>query len=568
MSSRHLAFGILLLAWAALAGVSGPALVDHARKAGNSCILQDDARHWVAPFFRYADSELFPNDYIANYHLAASPPGHRAVYRLAAKWVDPAVVSKALPFLQFAVLLAALAWCAWRIGGGACAWATCALALSGYLFFYQMAGGTARSWAFPLTGLTAVLLVAGRAAWLPLLALGAALLYAPISVLLWITALLAQIPQWLRASANAGRFRVMFSAGITLAALALSLAILLATRPDGYGRRLGPADIAAYPEWGAHGRYGFDDRPPYQNVAAGFCDAFGRSLQGDNPAWLPAVRERILAGSVYGRPSMLLILVAGLVGIITVTGSFLLARRDTRARRLCWLLAAAAIAYVAAQSTAPLLYHPHRYVIYAVPVATLILFPAAAAELAGRFLKPPAAVRPLPVFFATVLVLALLGGRGGGADSLSIDTASQRAVYAAVAGLPKTAVVAGWPAGVLDNIPWLARRSVFLNRESHEVLHEAYADEMRRRMNALIDAYFTDHPEPLRRLRDEFGVTHLLLERAHFTEQAPTYFEPFNQRIAQAHARMRETGSEALRQESTAAVYQDDAFILLDLRKL
>ncbi len=568
MKNRHLAFGILLLAWAALAIVYGPALVDHARKAANPGILHDDARHWVAPFFRYADPGLFPKDTLADYHMAASPVGHRAVYRVAARIVDPAVVSKALPFLQFAVLLMALIWCAWRIGGGACAWATCALALSGYLFFYQMEGGTARSWAFPLTGLATVLLVSGRTAWLPLLALGASLLYAPISVLLWFTALLAETPRWFRAGTKAHRSRMLVTAGITLAALTLSISILLVTKPDGYGRRLGPADIANYPEWGADGRYGFDDRPPYLNVAAGMGDAFGRSLQGDSPAWLPAMRNRFLAGSVFGSPAALLILVAGLVGIITVAGAFLRARRDASTRRLCWLLAAAALAYVAAQLTAPFLYHPHRYVIYAVPIATLILFPVAVAELAQRFLKLPAAARPLPVLLAAAIVLALLGGRGGGADSLSVDATPQRALYAAVAGLPKDTVVAGWPAGVMDNIPWMTRRSVLLNRESHEALHQAYADEMRRRMDVLTDAYFAADLESLRRLRDEFRVTHLLLERAHFTKNAPTYFEPFNERIAQAHARMRDKGSEALRHEPTAAVYRDDAFVLLDLRKL
>lgn len=568
MKTIPLRTGILLLAWTVLAGAYAPALVRHMRKAADPLILHDDARHWVVPFFQYADPDLFPNDYIADYHLVNSPVGHRAVYRLAAVWMDPVAVSRALPFIQFAVFLAALVWCAWKIGGGPGAWATCALTLSGYLFFYRMSGGTARSWAFPLTGLAAVLLVSGRTAWLPLLAFATSLLYAPMAILLWLTACLAEAQRWFRNRKNPGRSRMLLSALLLLAAMALSLTILLLSQPKDYGSRLGAADIAEYPEWGPQGRYGFDDRPPYLNVFAGIGDAFGRSLQGDSPAWLPAVRNHILAGSVYGRPSTLLIAVTGLLGLVTVVGGFLLARRNARVRRLGWLLAASALAYIAARITAPLLYHPHRYVIYTIPVVTLILLPAAVAELTNCFLKWPARLRPVPVMLAAVLVLAFLGGRGGGTDALEIDASAQRELYAAVAALPRNAVVAGWPDGAMDNIPWLTRRSVFLNRESHEVLHRAYADEMRRRMNLFTDAYFAVQPEPLLRLRDEAGVTHLLLERKHFNQNAPTYFEPFNSGIASAHARMREQGSAALRYEATAAVYRDDAFVLLDLSKL
>jgi hypothetical protein len=39
----------------------------------------DDVRQQIYPFFRYVDSSLFPNDYIADYYLDCLPLGFRAL---------------------------------------------------------------------------------------------------------------------------------------------------------------------------------------------------------------------------------------------------------------------------------------------------------------------------------------------------------------------------------------------------------------------------------------------------------------------------------------------------------
>ena len=58
---------------------------------------------------------------------------------------------------------------------------------------------------------------------------------------------------------------------------------------------------------------------------------------------------------------------------------------------------------------------------------------------------------------------------------------------------------------------------------------------MRKRVNAFIQGYFSVTPEPVLQLNKEFGVTHILVDRRHFTpEGKPKYFAPFNRRIARA----------------------------------
>jgi hypothetical protein len=56
---------------------------------------------------------------------------------------------------------------------------------------------------------------------------------------------------------------------------------------------------------------------------------------------------------------------------------------------------------------------------------------------------------------------------------------------------------------------------------------------MRRRMTALIDAYFASTSAPLLRLRDEFGVTHLVVDRRLYY-RPPRYFQPFPAEIEAA----------------------------------
>ena len=90
-------------------------------------------------------------------------------------------------------------------------------------------------------------------------------------------------------------------------------------------------------------------------------------------------------------------------------------------------------------------------------------------------------------------------------------------------------------------------------------------------MDALFDAYLSTDAAPLYRLRQEFGVTHLLVETRDFTDtqHAPEYFAPWRERIAPRLAEIK--GKEYLLNEALqkkAAVFNQDGLILLELAKL
>ena len=87
-------------------------------------------------------------------------------------------------------------------------------------------------------------------------------------------------------------------------------------------------------------------------------------------------------------------------------------------------------------------------------------------------------------------------------------------------------------------------------------------------MRALVDALFATDTAPLVRLRDDWGVTHLIVDLRHYGTSPPTYFEPFDDLVRAAVARGRESGFEVPRQRKSAAVFSEDAVAVLDLRRI
>jgi len=165
------------------------------------------------------------------------------------------------------------------------------------------------------------------------------------------------------------------------------------------------------------------------------------------------------------------------------------------------------------------------------------------------------------------MVLLPFAGRGNPDKSLQIDvTPQQRGLYTFLEQLPKDVLIAGWPDD-LDNVPYISRRQVFLTSELHVPFYKRYTDEMRRRMRAIIAAYFATDRIPLERLRDQFGVTHLIFQQ-NALEKPPEYFAPFSGWIQKAFNDGRCKGFEIPRQLETATVFSDGTLIVLDLHRL
>jgi hypothetical protein len=243
-------------------------------------------------------------------------------------------------------------------------------------------------------------------------------------------------------------------------------------------------------------------------------------------------------------------------------------------RRLAALAAATFVGYEIANLVTPTLVVPQRYAQYAIPVLVPLglvaglrgLFPARERE--GP--PTPGRARATTGFVLAVgtVVLLLFGGSGPlpRRDDYTLRR-PDRPLYSAIKKLDESALIAGWPEGVMNQVPIATKRTAFLTQETHMPYHSEMTLLMRERMRALIAAYFATDTWPLRELVTRFGVTHLVVEWSHF-HTPPSYFEPFDADLRRALHAARGQRYEVLELAERAAVFTDEKYALLDLSRI
>ncbi|MGZ8451406.1 MAG: hypothetical protein ACXWZE_04885, partial [Candidatus Binatia bacterium] len=329
-----------------------------------------------------------------------------------------------------------------------------------------------------------------------------------------------------------------------------------------------------YPEAGADGNYRPYDQLPYPLFGQESLSYYLGPLYSHGDAIAPWVNLHknldpvtLLAALAAAALAILVVVSAGLRRVlhsdqsgagIRVLGFFI----------ICVLL------HVVAWLAAPYLYIPTRYLMFSLPFIVTLIFPWSLYLLVGRIGKFQTASRLRDCTFLAIIGVYLIafGGRGNVEieKGFMVAKASQP-LFAAIAALPKNSLVAGWPYGEIKNIEYAARRNAFLTAQLHQVLHLEFVETMRQRMDAVFEAYFSVDAAPLRRLRDQFGVTHLLVETHHFSDpkRPPEYFSPWRSRIGPRLAAVRDKAylmNASLQQE--AAVFNRNGLVLLDLARL
>jgi hypothetical protein len=229
--------------------------------------------------------------------------------------------------------------------------------------------------------------------------------------------------------------------------------------------------------------------------------------------------------------------------------------------------------HVVAWLAAPYLYIPTRYFMFSLPFLITLFFPWSLYMILGQNPRLRSSPRLHRIAFLGVVAAYLLffGGRGNVEFAGERSEPSVKALYDAIAALPREAVIAGWPVGPIRKMEYITRRNAFLTGDLHQVLHLEFMKAMRERMDAVFDAYLSTDAAPLYRLREKYGVTHLIVETRDFTDPAhvPEYFAPWRSRIPPRLAEIK--GKEFLLNRSLqekAAIFNRNGLILIDLARL
>lgn len=475
-------------------------------------VFNDDARQWTVPFLGGALQE----DWTSRYYRAITPIGERALYATG----NAETLSKVLPLVLFAITCAFVAMTAFAMTRdfAAAVIAVCFL-FSTAALMARMTGGASRAFAFPVLAACAYGLASGKLRVSAIATAAGAAFYPPAGVLAGVALALV-----------GARRHARLIAVTAIVSLALLLPMMLSSRA--YGSN----DVARFPEAGPHGRYSPGDRPPFPNVFEASYRAMDWGLKPAGERLVPPP----LQGGVIARAIVLAFAVIGLLWV---------------ARPLGALLVASVLLYVVAVWLSPRLFIPTRYVAYSLVLLPSIAIPIVIFKIA----------RPSVAIAASIVLLLLIGGRGSGTAGFTVNARSEAPLYERIAAMQDATLVAGWPTGPIDNVPYLSRKPALVTYETHAAFHTQALLTMRTRMHALIAAYFATSPEPLVTLRDQFGVTHLLVDKRHFTEAPPRYFAPFDVAIRSTVQRMHAQTPEVARHRP---VFAYGPYILLDLREV
>lgn len=562
-----------LMVCGVLAWLQGGAALANLKYTLQPYRLNGDAQQQIYPFYRYLEPNAFGGDYIAEYYLSSYPLGYKSLY-LVGTWfdVDPAALSRSLPHLLWLCTVLALGAAVRALGGKLAAFVAMALALGSNAYLDRIQGGLPRSFGFPIVAIALAGLAYARvgvciaAVWL-----GA--LFYPVAGLLSGLSLggLLLLPErtGFSVSGYSWRRRLYTLGGTALVAVALLLPSAIGT--SRYGKVVRPSDVTQYPEAGPGGRYSSESRAPFR----GFFESVPRpaeaALFGAAEPWSPSARAWLLGSKKPAQrwSSERYRQAIGAIFLLALAGAVALLVRQAAARRVALLGVAAGVGYGVSRIVVPYAYLPERYVAYAVPLlATVIVSTGVAGFFGASFAQGRRRwAKWATLSLAGALVLALLAGRVAGNVGLTHNLRHDSALYDAIAKLPPNSMVAGWPRGLMNAVAYASRRPTLISMEVHQAFHAGYVEEMRRRMYALIDAYFATSAEPILRLGREFGVTHLLIQRSHYGRNGPGYFRPFGAPIKAA----RDAGHKRYllpKLASRASIFQRGDYMLLDLAKI
>jgi hypothetical protein len=500
-------------------------------------VVQDDARLHIFWMARFRDPELFRNDLIADYYQALAPPGYSALYWTLSWVIDPLVASKLLPpVLGALVVLFTFLFVRQLHPQPTAAFLSCGL-LSWYSWqLDDLSSGTPRAFFMPLLAAQAWALVTSRRA----LSVGLVVLSAafyPAAGALGLALVATRVFRFIGWRPAVSRER---SDWLTLAvAVMLVAAVLLPTQiaTSRFGPTVSIERARAMPEFGPDGRDPFFVR-----------DGFSYWVKNRNSGLdLRAAHPRFGATALLVGSVVLAVL---LPSILLVQRRFPTAIRVRDAAILLQLMLSSFALFFLAHLVLFHLYYPDRYVRTSLPLIVAVaagLVLATLIEVVGRavwaWLTAPERIRPTPPRPAHIL--PPLAGRaskrrgavsgnevvtGGLALALGIGLAAYPSIASSrffrdehpaitrhLRSLPKDVMVAAVPRDN-DGVPTFARRRVLASQQFAVAVHEGYYGEIRRRIDDLIQAYYSDSLWEIAEFTARHQVDILLVNRRAFRE--------------------------------------------------
>lgn len=498
-------------------------------------VAQDDAREYVFWMQQFIDSELLPNDLIANYFKSITPFGFAAVYKLMASLgINPLLLSKILPIILGLIVTIYCFWLCLEIFPIPTAGFISTLLLNQSLWFKtDLVSATPKSFVYPL--LLAFLYYLLRESWLIicLIIILEGLFYPPL-LLICLGILL---------------IRLRSNYFLLAAILGLGFLVMLpyAIASSEFGPVVTASQAKMMPEFWREGRHPFFDNNPGKFWLIG-------QHSGILPPLMPPLIWIGLLLPVVLRHSSRFPLVNLIKNKITI---------------LPQIVIVSLTLFFAAHTFLLKLFFPTRYTIHTLRIVMAIATGITLTIMLDKFfLAEQQKHRLWRLALTTTLVIALLlyPNFSGRFPTTDYRQSGESALYQFLQQQPKDSLIATL-SDEADNIPTFAQRSILVGREYALPFHLGYYSQIRQRTTDLIRAQYSQELTAVKELISKYGVNFWLLESTAFKPEyltEKTWLKSFQPAFTEALSSLKRENTPALaRLAKQCSVLETERFTLL-----
>jgi len=496
-------------------------------------IFNDDARQQIAPFL--FEDHIANNDYIIKYHKEVFMPiGMRLIYENLINRKHIKVFSKIIPYLLYCFFLYGVYLCSSYHSTKLIGYCSTILTLLYPPILANMQGGLPRSFApvFLIFGL--FFLIRSNYFVVGIITIGTTLFY-PIAGLICGGSLFFSIlfDSYQKKKALDGK-NIIF---ISLIAL-ISFLLLIPSLYKGskYGQRISEKRIIEFPEAGRDGRYNFFSTPPYPNVAKAsliVCDQMINQICSITPKF--SLRAHFKKSWIKIKTFIKWLIFLSFPAIFFHQ---IFLKKNYRYIRMFIFSFTAIFLYQTALIFEPYLYFPSRYLSYTIPIIFIIIVPNFTLDMMKIFTVSNSFIineKLISIYTISIIIFIfnVIGKENQSQLAGVIQVDMDKPIFSEIKEIPRNSLLAGWPNGLIDNIPYLCIRRAYLHYETHQAFHSDYVIEMRKRFSLFLNAYFGDNINNIKKLRDEGNVTHMIINKRHFIGDVfPRYFMMFEKDIS------------------------------------
>ncbi len=465
-------------------------------------MVQDDARQYVFWMQRFSDSELLPNDLIADYYKSVSPLGYVAIYYVMAKvGITPLLLSKLLPMVLGIITTVYAFGVSMEILPLPLTAFLSTLLLNQSLWFKDdLVSATPRAFLYPI--FTAFIYYLLRRSWLPcLVTIVLQGLFYPLVVLVSLTILFLRLWIWENGLPNLSKDRQYQIFCVLAFGLAFFSVLPSALSSAKYGPTIAGSVAKTLPEFSPKGRAKFFHK-----------DVFLYWINGKDSSLLPWLKvQAILVG--FALPILMVF-----------RSRFPLINEFKNSKILLETLLASVMMFLISHTLLFKLYCPSRYTEHTLRIVLAIAGGLAFTIMLDAVLRSHIATESTKLswklWLTGLVAVALLiyPNLVKEFPRTAYKIGALPSLYQFFEAQPKNIVIASLE-GEANLLPTFSKRSILVGSEYALPYHTKYYEQIRQRATDLINAQYSTQMSEVKNFIQKYGVDFWLINQSAFTPE-------------------------------------------------